>query len=106
MVAWGQSAESPQEVRERSTVATGPAPRSCRSDELCHRQPTVINYAGIVLDQRPPRGVTGTSTCDDLAMAAIPSPTGDLVLGHILEAAGLEFDDVLVIRHTYTPSGI
>lgn len=29
-----------------------------------------------------------------------------LTLGHVLAAAGVDVDDVLVVRHTYTPSGI
>lgn len=29
-----------------------------------------------------------------------PSPTGDLTLGHVLAAAGVDLDDVVVIRHT------
>ena len=32
--------------------------------------------------------------------------TGDLRLGHLLAAAGLDFEDVLVLRHTYTADGL
>ena len=35
-----------------------------------------------------------------------PSVTGDLTLGHILAIAGLDVDDVLVIRHTLTSNGL
>ena len=35
-----------------------------------------------------------------------PASTGELCLGHILEAAGVELSAVVVLRHTYTPSGL
>jgi hypothetical protein len=34
------------------------------------------------------------------------SPAGDLTLGHIMAAAGLDLDDVVVVRHTYTAGGL
>lgn len=36
----------------------------------------------------------------------VPSPTDHLVLGHLLQAFGVDPGEVLVIRHTYTPDGI
>jgi hypothetical protein len=35
-----------------------------------------------------------------------PSVTGALTLGHILAIAGLDVDNVMVIRHTLTPNGL
>ncbi|MGF6886313.1 hypothetical protein ABIA39_000280 [Nocardia sp. GAS34] len=32
--------------------------------------------------------------------------TGDLCFGHILAATGLDLDDILVLRHTYTDEGL
>jgi len=32
--------------------------------------------------------------------------TSDLTLGHIVESLGLDLNEVLVIRHTYTPDGL
>lgn len=34
-------------------------------------------------------------------MSSLPSPSGDLSLGHIIDAAGIDLDDVVVLRHTY-----
>lgn len=34
------------------------------------------------------------------------SPSGDLTLGHVLDAAGIDLADVVVLRHTYTPTGL
>lgn len=40
-------------------------------------------------------------------MSLAPSPSGDLTLGHVLRAAGIEdLDGVLVIRHTFGPDGL
>lgn len=40
-------------------------------------------------------------------MTFIPSPSGDLNLGHILALSGIaDFSDLLIIRHTYTKDGI
>lgn len=35
-----------------------------------------------------------------------PNPAGNLTLGHLYQAAGVEPDDILVIRHTLTPNGL
>jgi hypothetical protein len=35
-----------------------------------------------------------------------PAPDGALTLGHLFTAAGLDPDDILVLRHTYTPTGL
>lgn len=35
-----------------------------------------------------------------------PTLTGDLTLGHVLEATGLDLDDVVVLRHTFTDGGL
>lgn len=35
-----------------------------------------------------------------------PTLTGDLTLGHVLEATGLDPDDVVVLRHTFTEDGL
>ncbi len=35
-----------------------------------------------------------------------PSRTGDLTLGHLLDAAGISLEDVVVVRHTYTRDGL
>lgn len=32
--------------------------------------------------------------------------TGDLTLGHVLAATGLDLNDIVVLRHTYTPVGL
>lgn len=37
---------------------------------------------------------------------AIASVTGDLTLGHIFDAAGLDVSQVAVLRHTYTAGGL
>lgn len=41
-------------------------------------------------------------------MTSYPSPQGELRLGLILEAAGLDFDQTIVLRHTFTdaPDGL
>lgn len=42
-------------------------------------------------------------------MGCVLSPssfTGDLTLGHLLEASGLPPENVVVLRHTYTPNGL
>ena len=40
-------------------------------------------------------------------MTYLPSPSGDLTLGHIFAMGGIaDFSDLLVIRHTYTEDGI
>ena len=40
-------------------------------------------------------------------MTYLPSPSGDLKLGHIFAMGGIaDFTDLLVIRHTYTEGGI
>ncbi|WP_417218140.1 GIY-YIG nuclease family protein [Arthrobacter sp.] len=35
-----------------------------------------------------------------------PNPTGELTLGHLYQTAGVEPDDVMVIRHTLTPNDL
>lgn len=32
-----------------------------------------------------------------------PSPTGELTLGHVLAATGLDLADIIIVRHTYRP---
>lgn len=39
-------------------------------------------------------------------MTLLPTPTGDLTFGHVLAATGLDLDEVVVIRHTYTDTGL
>jgi hypothetical protein len=40
-------------------------------------------------------------------MTILPTPSGDLTLGHLLSAAGIQdLSEVLVIRHTYSDEGI
>lgn len=39
-------------------------------------------------------------------MTTPPSHTGDLTLNHILAAAGLGLNEVIVLRHTYTSDGL
>ena len=39
-------------------------------------------------------------------MTFLPAPTGELCLGHILEAAGVELSEVAALRHTYTTGGL
>lgn len=45
-----------------------------------------------------------TSTVNE--MSAIASITGDLTLGHVFDAAGLDLNEVVVLRHTYTATGL
>lgn len=39
-------------------------------------------------------------------MPTTPSPTGRLTLGHLLDSAGVDPADVLVLRHTYAEGGL
>jgi hypothetical protein len=36
----------------------------------------------------------------------IPTPRGELTLGHILAASGIALDEVVILRHTYTVGGL
>ncbi len=37
---------------------------------------------------------------------SIPTPRGDLTLGHILAAGGIALNEVVMLRHTYTVGGL
>lgn len=56
-------------------------------------------------------GMGGTDALSPVAtrvprMRTPNSPSGDLTLGHMLSIAGLDLDQVVILRHTYTADGL
>lgn len=79
---------------QRPAIRLRLSPALCRDSALPRACPS---------REKPSASVVEVRLVD---VTSFPAPTGELCLGHILEAADLDVSKVVVLRHTYTTDGL